>query len=150
MICESAVRAEQCSALRRQNYRAVVSVTPRAAGWLDACGKTDFSMKQSWTTCFRHGAIKRPVAGLLLLLWLHLLALAALPNLHTHAHRDADHADHQCAVTAIQQGKFVFHTPAPVVAAAPQAVVLEPARLVSVSLPPIVYRLAPGRAPPAA
>ena len=117
---------------------------------LDACGKTDFSMKQSWTTCFRHGAIKRPVAGLLLLLWLNLLALAALPNLHTHVHKDAASPTHQCAVTAVEQGKLIFHTPAPVVAATPQAIQLEPARLVSVSLPAIAYRLAPGRAPPAA
>ncbi|MCX6894143.1 MAG: hypothetical protein NTZ16_01260 [Verrucomicrobia bacterium] len=105
-------------------------------------------MKLGWTICFRHGAIKRPVAGLLLLLWLNLLALAALPRLHTHVHADAASPAHQCAVTAVEQGKFVFHAPTPVFAAAAQAIELEPARLVSASIPASSHRLAPGRAPP--
>ena len=107
-------------------------------------------MKQSWIICFRHGAVKRPVAGLLLLLWLNLLALAALPQLHHHVHADAASPAHQCAVTAVTQGKFVFQPAAPVFAAAPHAIDLEPARLVTLSLPAISHRLAPGRAPPAA
>ena len=107
-------------------------------------------MKFGWTICFRHGAVKRSVAGLSLLLWLNVLALAALPQLHTHVHADATSATHQCAVTTVAQGNFVFHTPAPVIVAALPTLELEPARLLSVSLPAIAYRLAPGRAPPAA
>ena len=107
-------------------------------------------MRLGWTICFRNGAVKRSVAGLLLLLWLNVLALAALPNLHTHVHAEANSSTHQCAVTAVAQGNFVFHTPAPVIVAASPPLELEPARLLSVSLPAIPHRLAPGRAPPAA
>ena len=107
-------------------------------------------MKHGWNICFRHGAIKRPVAGLLLLLWLHLLALAALPQLHHHVHADAASPTHQCAVTAVEQGKIFFHAPTPMVVTVSHTFELEPARLLSVSLPAISQRLAPGRAPPAA
>jgi hypothetical protein len=106
-------------------------------------------MKLGWIICFRNGAVKRSVAGLLLLLWLNVLALAALPQLHTHVHADASSPTHQCAVTTVSHGKIICYTPASVVVAAAQTFELEPARLVSVSLPAISYRLAPGRAPPA-
>jgi hypothetical protein len=108
------------------------------------------AMKGNGPGFFRNSAVKRSVAALCLFLWLSLLALTALPELHTAIHRDAASADHDCAVTAIAHGKFAFQTPAPIAAAAPQAVIFEPARLVSISLPSVAYRLAPGRAPPAA
>ncbi|MFM2295759.1 MAG: hypothetical protein RLZZ350_2172 [Verrucomicrobiota bacterium] len=107
-------------------------------------------MKLGWTICFGNGAVKRSVAGLLLLLWLNVLALAALPQLHVHIHADANSPTHQCAVKTVEQGGFVFHTPALVMVAAVPTLELEPARLVSFSLPAIANRLALGRAPPTA
>ena len=107
-------------------------------------------MKLGWTICFRNGAVKRSVAGLSLLLWLNILALAALPQLHAHVHADANSPTHQCAVKTVEQGGFIFHTPAPVVVTALPLLEQEPAHLISVSLPAIPHRLAPGRAPPTA
>jgi ABC-type phosphate transport system substrate-binding protein len=107
-------------------------------------------MKLAKTICFRNGALKRSVAGLSLLLWLNVLALAALPQLHTHVHADAHSPTHQCAVTAVEQGKFVSTAPAPVMVAAAPTFELETAFPISVSLPAIALRLAPGRAPPTA
>jgi hypothetical protein len=107
-------------------------------------------MSFSGTNYFRHGAMKRSVGALLLLLWLNVLALAALPQLHAHVHAEANSPTHQCAVKTVAQGGFVFHAPAPVVVVVSPTLELEPARLVSVSLPAMALRLAPGRAPPAA
>lgn len=93
-------------------------------------------------------AWQRAFAGLCLFLWLNLLLSAVLPVFHRHAHADASSPTHQCAVTAVQQGKVAFHAPAPVVAVAPPTHVLETAQAISVSLPNFFYLLSPGRAPP--
>ena len=106
-------------------------------------------MNPEWKQCFRNGAVKRSVAGVLLLVWLNVLVLAALPNLHAHVHQDAASPTHQCAVTAIEQGNVSFQTPAPVMAEPIQTIALELTRLFSVCLPAIPYRPDLGRAPPA-
>jgi hypothetical protein len=86
----------------------------------------------------------------MLSLWLHACLLAALPELHAKIHTDAKSSHHQCAVTTVAQGKFISHTPAPVIVAASQTIEVEPSQFVSVLLPAISHRLAPGRAPPTA
>jgi hypothetical protein len=107
-------------------------------------------MQPEMSACLRRGAVKRVVAGLLLLLWLNVLAFAALPQLHTAIHRDASKAEHQCVITVILQGKYHFSEPV-VASARPQPVTLiGPAIYSSVFLPTIPHRLAPGRAPPVA
>lgn len=107
-------------------------------------------MKPGWNNCFRHGAVKRSVAGLILLLWLNVIAFAALPRLHSALHRDASHAEHQCAITAVHQGKLHFSGPLVVSVEPLPAAPAEPAGFASLFLPAIPHRLAPGRAPPAA
>ncbi len=107
-------------------------------------------MKPACINCFRHGAFKRSVAGLLLLAWLAVLAAVLLPRFHSHCHADAHNPAHECAVTALEQGKFIGQSPVLIFAVVPPSIYVEPARLVSVCLPAMPHRLAPGRAPPTA
>lgn len=96
------------------------------------------------------GVLKNAGAGLLLFLWLLTTAMAISPVLHRLIHSDAAGADHQCAVTALHQGKF--HSDVPVVASyvPVSPVFAAPASFVSVPRSTIPYLLVPGRAPPAA
>lgn len=85
---------------------------------------------------------------LFLTLFLFLQVLASAPFLHQHWHQDAKQADHHCAVTLLEDGKFECST-------STVSVVLPSATISDVELPVISfvslveYRLLPGRAPPA-
>jgi hypothetical protein len=87
--------------------------------------------------------------GLLLFLWLSTTAMAISPVLHHLIHANADGPDHQCAVTALHQGKVHSSTPAVVRPVPVVSGFVLPLPEVSVSLPAVLNRLALGRAPPA-
>lgn len=53
------------------------------------------------------------VAGLLVAAVLAVVAMAASPRLHEEAHEDADHADHECAVTLFASGSAADQVEAP-------------------------------------
>jgi hypothetical protein len=85
----------------------------------------------------------------MLCLWVFTMAMAIWPEFHELFHADAKSPEHHCAVTDVLHGKLFFDGPVAVsVVAAPQ-VSVEPACFVSLILPAVPYRLAPGRAPPA-
>jgi len=106
---------------------------------------------QAQTTTRRvRSVLKNAGAGLLLFLWLLTTAMAVSPVFHGLIHADAAGADHQCAVTALHQGKF--HSEVSVVSSSVPVspVFAAPASFVSVLRSAIPYLLVPGRAPPAA
>ncbi|HMP82091.1 MAG TPA: hypothetical protein PKA41_05215 [Verrucomicrobiota bacterium] len=101
---------------------------------------------QNW---LENGARRRnAVAGLLLSLFLFVLAMAQYEALHRYFHPDACQPEHQCAVTMLQAGQIESTT-------AHVGVVSLPAVLVTFTLPQTVavaaadFTLLPGRAPPA-
>ncbi len=62
------------------------------------------------------------VAGLLSAAFLWALALSASPQLHQRVHRDANRAEHNCAVTMIASGSYDHAAHAPLVSAPVSAV----------------------------
>ena len=66
--------------------------------------------------------LRRGVALALLLAVMVVVAMAAAPRLHEAAHHDADHADHECAVTLFASG--AMHDAVPVLAVAPELVLV--------------------------
>lgn len=48
--------------------------------------------------------VRSGVAAVLLMAVLAVVAMAASPRWHEEAHEDADHADHECAVTLFSSG----------------------------------------------
>ena len=50
------------------------------------------------------GRVMRVAAALVMAHLLAVLAMAASPELHEYLHHDADHEDHQCAVTDMLAG----------------------------------------------
>src|SRR5438046_10381187 len=59
-------------------------------------------MKFLWTTERQRGPVSA-VAALMLLLWLGTFALAALPQLHSLLHKDAQALHHTCLIHQLQQ-----------------------------------------------
>ena len=87
-------------------------------------------------------------AGLMLALWLALLALASAPQLHLAHHPDAGEQQHHCPVMLLTGGQFALGSPA-------LPLVVAPAVAFHVALPSFLpfpqtsdVRLLPGRAPP--
>ncbi len=91
---------------------------------------------------------KPALAALLVGFVLLLDAMAACPALHEIIHKDADKADHHCAVTMFAQGKVESATCEIVI---PQPTVLiETVRYFTFSIfSPAIENLPQGRAPPA-
>jgi len=91
----------------------------------------------------------KPLKGAVLLgLFLLLLAMAHSWALHACVHPEADHADHHCAVTMLQQGQVDTTTVAVAVVVVPPmpvADVVTPATF----FPIVDFFLPPGRGPPA-
>ncbi|MDB6122026.1 MAG: hypothetical protein JWQ71_1019 [Pedosphaera sp.] len=85
---------------------------------------------------------------LFLALFLFLQTLALAPFLHQHWHADARQANHHCAVTILEEGKFQLSSVA-VIAVLPATVVVETAPPIAPLLVSVEYQLLPGRAPPA-
>jgi hypothetical protein len=77
--------------------------------------------------------------------------LAGLPSLHDCLHGHSDEADHQCAVTAVLDGRFDRSTAHPVVVI-PPALRFEAALIISSFSRPLVapHSALRGRAPPLA
>lgn len=94
-------------------------------------------------------AQSRPLkGGVLLGLFLLLLAMAHSWALHECVHPEADHADHHCAVTMLQHGQVDAATVTVVAVVSPPmpvARVFTPAPV----FPTIELLLPPGRGPPA-
>lgn len=91
--------------------------------------------------------LSRFMAGLMLWLFLAVLASASMPELHHALHEDADAATHECVVTQVSQSQVEL---LPVTLAVPVPCVAEPDAPVApdilhVSVPP---RLLSGRGPP--
>src|SRR4051812_30284035 len=84
---------------------------------------------------------------LFLTLFLFLQVLAVAPFLHQHWHADARQADHHCAVTILEEGKFQLSSVA-VMAVLPTTAVVETAPPIAPLLISVEYQLLPGRAPP--
>ena len=92
---------------------------------------------------------RQPVITVLLLALLLLLnAMAALPTLHELVHKDADQADHQCAVTLFAHGNVESATSL-VTAIVPAVATKAVPQLAFPIFSPPVELLPPGRAPPA-
>jgi hypothetical protein len=90
---------------------------------------------------------RRALAALLVGIILLLDAMAACPALHEMIHKDADKAEHHCAVTTLEHGKIE--------SASCEIVVPEPALLVETAphftfslFSPAIENLPHGRAPP--
>jgi len=92
--------------------------------------------------------LSRACAWLLAATVLMLAVFAASPNVHQWLHADADHADHECAITLYAQGITT--------AAVGVALLVIVWRLLGISqkieaelfLPALRYLHLPGRAPP--
>lgn len=93
----------------------------------------------------RHG--KAVIALLLVALVLMLDAMAACPQLHELIHKDADSAEHQCAVKLFAQGQVDSVTVGLPVAAPQVFVFTVPPIEISV-FAPAIEDLPAGRAPP--
>ncbi|PWU09087.1 MAG: hypothetical protein C5B50_28480 [Verrucomicrobia bacterium] len=93
-------------------------------------------------------AAKAAVAGLMLLLWTVLLALAVSPQLHRLLHQDASNGNHQCLVTQLQRFSLLAGA-APVEAPiAPSGEFQSAPAQDCHFLPSADYRISPSRAPP--
>ena len=90
---------------------------------------------------------KPALAALLVGLILLLDAMAACPALHELIHKDADEADHHCAVTMFAQGKVESAT-CEIIIPEP-TVLIETAQYFTFSIfSPAIENLPQGRAPP--
>ena len=88
-------------------------------------------------------ALAVSLVGLILL----LNAMAACPALHEMIHKDADEADHHCAVTMFAQGKIDSAT-CEIIIPEP-TVLIETTRYFTFSIfSPAIENLPQGRAPP--
>jgi hypothetical protein len=89
------------------------------------------------------------MTGLMLVLWLGLLALAISPALHQFLHSDSHHLSHECLLTSFTKSHLLFACVAMAVAA--MALVGFQLVLREQAAPNCVrdLRLGPGRAPPA-
>jgi len=91
---------------------------------------------------------RRLLAAGAAVLVLTLSVLTASPQLHRWLHPDADHSDHECAVTLFHHG--VTEAAAGIALAVVPLLLVARAALVQAG-PDLVaprYRLSPGRAPP--
>lgn len=73
--------------------------------------------------------LRRGVALALLLAVMLVVAMAASPRLHEWLHHDADHADHECAVTLFASGSAADQVAAPQVLAEVDLVWVETLRM---------------------
>lgn len=91
---------------------------------------------------------KSVLAALLVGVILFLDAMAACPALHELIHKDADKADHHCAVTLLAQGKV--NSVACEIVIPPPTVSVEITKPFIISVfTPAIENLPQGRAPPA-
>ena len=91
---------------------------------------------------------KPALAALLVGLVLLIDAMAACPALHEMIHKDADEADHHCAVTMFAQGKVESAT-CEIIIPEP-TVLIETVQYFTFSIfSPAIENLPQGRAPPA-
>jgi hypothetical protein len=97
---------------------------------------------------WRKALNRRPVfAGVLLGLFVSVMALAHFEALHLALHPDACESDHHCAVTVFQAGQV--DAPVTYVAVVtPAADLTAPATMLLVAPPAMAVVLLPGRAPP--
>jgi hypothetical protein len=95
----------------------------------------------------KRGRILFGILGIVLVLLLNLLA--ASPSLHEWFHADANHADHQCAVTMFTHGQ-VDNASVAVAAALPVTSIETTPQIAFSVLSATVELLPSGRAPPLA
>ena len=92
--------------------------------------------------------VRASVAGLMLLLWLGIVALAVAPRLHLLLHDDAKAPQHNCLITQLNErpvlaGCVVVLAPSP-----PSVFVWLTCASDFQFLPTLDYGLSPGRGPP--
>jgi hypothetical protein len=87
------------------------------------------------------------LSGLLVLLLLLLNALAASPSLHELIHKDADKADHNCAITLFAHGQ-VDSASGDVPVTLPTAWIKTAPSIIFSVPSTAIENLPPGRAPP--
>jgi hypothetical protein len=92
---------------------------------------------------------KSAVAGLMLVLWVSMVAVALFPELHRLLHCDSQSRNHQCLVTSFGKSQVLSGASAEVFVTADSIWLLRPFAAEWISLPAVDYRLAPSRAPPA-
>jgi len=90
---------------------------------------------------------KAVIASLLVCLVLLLDAMAACPQLHELIHKDADQADHDCAVTMFAHGK-VDSVSVEISTVTPSAAIAPTPQIVISVFAPAIENLPAGRAPP--
>ena len=94
-------------------------------------------------------AARKVAFGLMIALWLALLAMASAPQLHLAHHPAAGHEQHHCPVTLLTQGQLESGS-APVSVVPPTLPVFALAQTSSQPFPQSSdVPLLPGRAPPA-
>lgn len=109
--------------------------------------RASVSIDGSYRVCSRVAA-RQAAVGLMLALWLALLALAIAPQLHHAHHEEAGHEHHHCPVTLLTGGQFALGSPAMPVVSAPR-VEFFASPLHFLLFPQVSdVRLLPGRAPP--
>ena len=90
---------------------------------------------------------KPALAALLVGLILLLNAMAACPALHELIHKDADEADHHCAVTMFAHGQ-VESTTCDIPVVTPTILIEATSQIEFSIFSPTIENLPPGRAPP--
>ena len=93
---------------------------------------------------------KSALAGLLVLSWLFMASLAVSPSLHEHFHHDATNDHHVCAVTLLNHGKLLTGGTVLLLVTFAALFLFYVPLLHSAEFSVADFRLAPGRAPPAA
>ena len=91
---------------------------------------------------------KPALAASLIAMILLLDAMAACPALHEMIHKDADEADHHCAVTMFAQGKIDSAT-CEIIIPEPTILIETPQYFTFFIFSPAIENLPQGRAPPA-
>ena len=94
-------------------------------------------------------ALKVPIAGLMLTLWVSLVLVSIHPQLHHWLHRDSQSAKHECLITQFSKGQLsALSSPALFAAVTPGCLQL-PALQTECVFSSADYRLSLSRAPPA-
>ncbi len=96
----------------------------------------------------KHGAPARPLmAGLLLGLFLFVLAMAEFKSLHHAVHADAEQAEHQCAVTLLASGQIDLPVSAAIILFVGSVFLIRTIARTDLFVS-VDYLFQPGRAPP--
>ncbi|HXJ61667.1 MAG TPA: hypothetical protein VNU68_33925 [Verrucomicrobiae bacterium] len=108
------------------------------------------SLQIRWQTVRGGATIRVAVAGLMLGLWLVLVALGSSPQLHRLLHADSSQPSHDCVVTQLTKSQFLTAGGAISAIVVASSFFGFPPLTERIALPAADIRLAPPRGPPSA